>query len=436
LHVYQWRIQLPHEHSNLIQLCEPVWINRPNVPLPVIESTLRSLHTGADMLKSLALFALLFSLPISAQVQLGGHVYVPSTTDSTNGLTIVTFTANGNCNIVKQINCVLTSSSGGTFDASLPYTGTLIVNDPSNLLTENRSVFLPLSPGRQYNVENNTSFTLDFQSTAMESGVLVSPGLLFASIWSDGSFYNNPSAPCNGNPGFIAEFTEFACEASPIDDGLTNPNFLTSSEGMVWLYNVNSFAGFVSYVGFDDPSPSPGSEDVFLGANIHDVDSGSGTGTLFNTNVGAAAISFHTPDQTGTGCVELWGTSNFGVSTLTNIAAFCQDQIVFNVPVQSHSDVCVSSTSPAVCGNFPDGFVSFPTSGTLTVNTTAVTANSQISVQYDQSLGSTLGVTCQVASVNAPVGVITSRVPGTSFTFEAFGPTFTNPGCFSYTIVN
>ena len=73
----------------------------------------------------------------------------------------------------------------------------------------------------------------------------------------------------------------------------------------------------------------------------------------------------------------------------------------------------------------------------LTVNTTAVTANSQIFVQQDDTLGTKLTVTCNNTLSSLIVEpVVTARSAGTSFTVTISGTTVTNPVCLSYFIVN
>ena len=95
---------------------------------------------------------------------------------------------------------------------------------------------------------------------------------------------------------------------------------------------------------------------------------------------------------------------------------------------------CSSSTGPAVCAAAAAGSVIIPAAGTdVTVNTTAVTANSQIFVVFDQSLGTKLGVTCNSTTANPHIG---ARVAGTSFTIHANVSPVTNPACFSYFIIN
>ncbi|MBI5817160.1 MAG: hypothetical protein HZB09_01915 [Candidatus Yonathbacteria bacterium] len=96
---------------------------------------------------------------------------------------------------------------------------------------------------------------------------------------------------------------------------------------------------------------------------------------------------------------------------------------------------CNSSTSPASCGSAPAGSVAMATGGsTLVVNITAITANSQIMITEDSSLGSRLGITCNTGtgrnySINA-------RTAGTSFTIKSSANPTTNKACLSYLIVN
>lgn len=98
---------------------------------------------------------------------------------------------------------------------------------------------------------------------------------------------------------------------------------------------------------------------------------------------------------------------------------------------------CASSASPAVCGSAAAGSIAVVagTNPTLVVNTTAVTANSQIIVTEDQSLGTRLGVTC---NTTLPTGAanISARTSGTSFTVNVVGVFTANPVCLSYLVMN
>lgn len=95
---------------------------------------------------------------------------------------------------------------------------------------------------------------------------------------------------------------------------------------------------------------------------------------------------------------------------------------------------CSSSASPAVCGSSSAGSVAVPAGSTsVVVNTTAVTANSQILLQYDSSLGTKLSVTCNTI---AAVPAVTARTAATSFTLTIPAAPVTNPACYSYFMVN
>ena len=74
---------------------------------------------------------------------------------------------------------------------------------------------------------------------------------------------------------------------------------------------------------------------------------------------------------------------------------------------------CNSAASPAVCGSAAAGSVSIAaSSSSVIVNTSAVTANSQITVTFDGSLGTKLGITC---NTTAQQPYVSARMAGTSF---------------------
>jgi hypothetical protein len=107
-------------------------------------------------------------------------------------------------------------------------------------------------------------------------------------------------------------------------------------------------------------------------------------------------------------------------------------------PLYSTATNCSSSASPAVCGSAAAGsFVIAASATSVVVDTTVVTANSQIFLTEDSSLGTKLSVTCNTQSLlTLGVPKVTARTAGTSFTASIeVGPT-TNPICVSYAIVN
>lgn len=101
---------------------------------------------------------------------------------------------------------------------------------------------------------------------------------------------------------------------------------------------------------------------------------------------------------------------------------------------------CVSSASPAACGTARAGLIAIPTgsgSSTLVVDTTAVTASSEIIFYPDDTLGTALSVTCNSTLATLVGGsAITARTPGTSFTITFNGTILTNPVCGSFVVVN
>lgn len=101
---------------------------------------------------------------------------------------------------------------------------------------------------------------------------------------------------------------------------------------------------------------------------------------------------------------------------------------------------CSSAASPAVCASAAAGSVLIPTgttSETLVVNTTAVTANSQIIFYPDDTLGTKLSTTCNSTLATLAGGsFISARTAGTSFTITFNGSILTNGVCGSFQVIN
>lgn len=97
-----------------------------------------------------------------------------------------------------------------------------------------------------------------------------------------------------------------------------------------------------------------------------------------------------------------------------------------------------ASPSVAACTAAPAGAFSCATNAsgaTCQVNTTIVTANSEIQVWQVVDEGTRLSVTCNTASVLPAGPLLASKSAGASFTIN-LGTVTTNPGCFDYTITN
>lgn len=130
---------------------------------------------------------------------------------------------------------------------------------------------------------------------------------------------------------------------------------------------------------------------------------------------------------TTTGAVGGTGATHSGASiTLTGAASAATYATATN---------CASSASPAVCASSSAGSVAGAASSTtLTINTTAVTTNSEILITEDSSLGTRLSVTCNTTPSTNGI-TVTTRTAATSFAVLFSSPT-TNPRCFSWRIVN
>lgn len=120
----------------------------------------------------------------SAQVQLGGHVFVPSSTDSSLGQASVVFTSDANCTLVPATNCTVSGGMGGA------YTGTLVV---TGTISATRQLIVPLSPGRAYTVENKTTGGQNIQLIGATGGGITVPNGTIVTVVSDGANYLTPA---------------------------------------------------------------------------------------------------------------------------------------------------------------------------------------------------------------------------------------------------
>lgn len=110
--------------------------------------------------------------------------------------------------------------------------------------------------------------------------------------------------------------------------------------------------------------------------------------------------------------------------------------VLSNIQSSTYSTTanCANTASPAVCTSAAAGAVVVAAAATtVVVNTSAVTANSEIFIQYDSSLGTRLSVTC---NTTVALPAVTARVAATSFTVTVPVAPITNPACYSYHIVN
>jgi hypothetical protein len=129
-------------------------------------------------------------------------------------------------------------------------------------------------------------------------------------------------------------------------------------------------------------------------------------------------------------------------STMNSIDTRCPVASICNVAahplvVSSYGTLsnCSSVASPAKCDSAPAGSFVLEVGSTMaSVNTTAVTANSQILVIEDSSLGAKLHVSCN--QTTGRTYMITDRAPGLSFAVSSSSAPTDHPACLSFQVLN
>lgn len=156
------------------------------------------------------------------------------------------------------------------------------------------------------------------------------------------------------------------------------------------------------------------------------------TSSVSNPGSGYSGYSFDTIANGGVFAYYENGTATSPTAALATKAPLANPAF----PKVTTAANCSSSASPAVCGSASAGSFAIAASATsVVVDTTAVTANSQIFVQQDDTLGTKLSVTCNTGILAGPPAV-TARSAATSFTVSVTAGLTVNPVCFSYSIVN
>lgn len=128
---------------------------------------------------------LFFSAALYAQIPLGGHIVVPSSSDSATGSSAIVFTSDANCTVLTATNCTV---SGGTQG---PYLGGYLV---SGTISAQRDVITisPATQNRTFNVTNKTTggFAIRIIETGNTSGLGcgVPNGATIPVVW-DGTSY-------------------------------------------------------------------------------------------------------------------------------------------------------------------------------------------------------------------------------------------------------
>lgn len=195
-----------------------------------------------------------------------------------------------------------------------------------------------------------------------------------------------------------------------------------------------------------------------------------GTGALYVAGSGTTTFPWMFHQPTGTSASSSWSTGGtiFGANEASGFSGnFCdfrtagvqmlscgafgsitaQGSITSNHSGSSFAGIisseyatathCANAAAPAVCGSAAAGAVVIAAgSTTVTVNTTAVTALSTITLTADDSV-TIASTTCNSTLATLVGGMaITGRTAGTSFTITYNGTIAINPLCIAYNIVN
>jgi hypothetical protein len=156
-----------------------------------------------------------------------------------------------------------------------------------------------------------------------------------------------------------------------------------------------------------------------------ELPNGLTSGVAFRNNAGSANVRAMYLDTSDV--VQMPATSGYNFASAV--------AVVGNNKATTFSTTTNCSSTGGTCSAASAGSVGIPAAATtVTVSTTAVTANSQIFVQEDSSLGTKLGVTCNTTT--GRTYTITARTAATSFVITASAAPVANPACLSFRILN
>lgn len=248
-------------------------------------------------------------------------------------------------------------------------------------------------------------------SIGSSSGVLLVSGTPFVQIKAGGNIDTNSSATTTLTDFQVADTFANLSGSLTVTAAWIGSNFSNTwgTSGAVITYN----------------STTPMTTLQLLPAfNVSTSSTGHYDGIFFQpteTSIGAGVTNF------------FWEQKNNAGTTVSTMTAGG----LLTSTLYATTTNCASSASPAVCGSAASGAFTIAAATTsIVVNTTAVTANSEIEIQPDSSLGTRLSVTCNTSLATLIGPVVTARTPGTSFTVTITGTLITNPACYTYSVIN
>ena len=171
------------------------------------------------------------------------------------------------------------------------------------------------------------------------------------------------------------------------------------------------------------------------------------SGSIFISGASTASFTY-TGQSTAAGTMPYWNTmvsahrftpNALGINTTSpaydlDVAHAGATNSGIRATNYSTATNCTSSGSPAVCGSAAAGAVTIAAAAsTVVVDTTAVTANSDISLTFNSALGMRLSVACNTTAQQPTVSAISA---GVSFTISVPSNFARNPGCITYSLTN
>ncbi|MGC2234263.1 MAG: hypothetical protein WBA09_22370 [Candidatus Acidiferrum sp.] len=354
-------------------------------------------------------------------------------------------------------------SSGGSVPVGTHLYGIIAVDGNGKLSYEGPTVSAIVTTGNQTVTVTPPTAPAGAVSYYPVRDGLYTPGSCTGPYSFSTSFVDTFAGNCNNSPPF-PYLPSFAAQESLSPNGLSVTNIidttLTPGTSPICPNGTNGAFTTVGCSGGGGGGGTPGgsSTDVQFnssgsfggdsgftygsGAAVlsHSLFVGSGNSTdhISISSQGATLPSSGTIRMNNAGTIYWENQYGSGYDTLSLAGDLLKYSNTFSSAQYATATACASSASPAVCSAASSGFVALPAgSTTLTVNTTAVTANSQIHLTEDESVGTNLTVTCNTQSLTtlgSPRAV--SRVVGTSFTISIDVAPTTNPMCISYTLVN
>lgn len=287
-------------------------------------------------------------------------------------------------------------------------------NAGANISTNQNTTFVGLSAGQQLGAGNSNtamgSFAMGLTSTGSSENTAMGSGAM-----------ENVASNDNTGIGFDALLTVAGGSGRNTAVGAGADGNGTGSDNTVMGFQAGE-------------NLSTGNLNIIIGdADQSTVTTGSSNIVISNSSTGIVATN---SNQLDLGEVVLGvGLNVPSTSTITMPGSEVVNGSQSSATYKTATN-CSSSASPAVCGSAAAGSVAIAAAGTtLTVNTSAVTANSQIIIEQDDSLGTKLGITCNSGILAGPTA-ITARVPGTSFTISVTTGLTVNPVCLSYIVFN